>query len=129
MPTSGLSHYNLRADRATLDALRDFYVGAVGLTVGYRPPFLTAGYWLYADTLDVLHLTEAASHEHRPANVINTFHHVAFSCTDRAEFEFRLQKLQINYTSDRVPMTHLLQLFCFDPAGNGVELNFDEGGL
>lgn len=129
MPTTGLSHFNLRADRTTLDALRDFYVGTIGLTVGYRPAFSTAGYWLYADRLDVLHLTEAAPNEQRPANVVNTFHHVAFSCTDRAEFERRLQKLQINYTSDRVPMTHLHQLFLSDPAGNGVELNFVEKGL
>ena len=129
MPTSGLSHYNLRADRAMLDALRHFYVAAVGLTVGYRPPFSTAGSWLYANELDVLHLTEAAPHELRPANVINTFHHVAFSCTDRAEVELRLQKMQVSYTSDRVPMTQLHQLFFSDPAGNGVELNFIEAGL
>lgn len=126
MPAIGLSHYNLRADKKMLDKLREFYVTAVGLTLGDRPPFHNEGYWLYAGGVDVLHLTEARSDETRPAHVVNTFHHVAFSCSNRAEFEKRLHTLSIRYTSDRVPLTNLQQLFCSDPAGNGVELNFVE---
>ena len=126
MPTTGLSHYNLRADRQMLDALRDFYVSAIGLRVGERPPFHNAGYWLYAGTADLLHLTEAQPEEQRIAHVVGTFHHVAFSCSNRVEFEERLSALAISYTSDRVPLTNLHQLFCSDPAGNGVELNFLE---
>ncbi|RBJ70372.1 diguanylate cyclase, partial [Pseudomonas sp. MWU12-2534b] len=34
MPVTGFSHYNLRADRQTLDSLRDFYVDIVGLREG-----------------------------------------------------------------------------------------------
>ena len=126
MPATGLSHYNLRADRQTLDALRDFYVAVVGLTIGYRPPFGNAGYWLYIGEQDVLHLTEAGPSEQRTAHAINTFHHVAFGCNNRAEFEDRLHTLAIGYTSEKVPLTNLHQLFCSDPAGNGVELNFIE---
>lgn len=126
MPAIGLSHYNLRADREMLDALRDFYVTVIGLALGDRPPFHNAGYWLYVDTVDVLHLTEAQPDEKRIAHSVNTFHHVAFSCSNRAEFENRLRALAIDYTSDRVPLTNLHQLFCSDPAGNGVELNFVE---
>ena len=48
MTTLGLNHYNLRANRELLDALRDFYCTVVGLTVGERPPFSSFGYWLYA---------------------------------------------------------------------------------
>lgn len=126
MPALGLSHTNLRADRQTIDSLRDFYVGVVGLSVGYRPPFHNDGYWLYINDWDVLHLSEAGANENRPANVINTFHHVAFSCSNRTEFEQRLRLLAIDYISERVPLTDLHQLFCSDPAGNGVELNFKE---
>jgi catechol-2,3-dioxygenase len=126
MPATGLSHYNLRADRQTLDALRDFYVAVVGLTVGYRPPFHNAGYWLYIGEIDVLHLSEAKAGEKRAAHVINTFHHVAFSCSNRSDFEERLRTHAVSFTSDRVPLTNLHQLFCSDPAGNGVELNFTE---
>ena len=126
MPVTGLSHYNLRADRLLLTALRDFYVSIIGLTIGYRPPFNNTGYWLYIGKYDVLHLTEAAPDEQRSAHAINTFHHVAFSCTHRAEFEERLRSQAIRYISDKVPLTDLHQLFCSDPAGNGVELNFIE---
>jgi catechol-2,3-dioxygenase len=124
MSIIGLNHYNLRAGRQTLDALRDFYVGVVGLQAGYRPPFNSFGYWLYAGDHAVLHLSEAGPDEQHRLNVSGTFDHVAFSCTDLAEFEARLRSLAIDYTSDRVPHTGQQQLFFHDPAGNGVELNF-----
>ncbi len=48
MTVRGFDHYNLRADRAVLDELRDFYRDVVGLAVGDRPPFRRFGYWLYS---------------------------------------------------------------------------------
>jgi catechol-2,3-dioxygenase len=126
MSVTGFNHYNLRAHRATLDSLRDFYVTVVGLQDGQRPPFNNFGYWLYAGPQAVLHLTEARPDEERPAGVINTFDHVAFSCTNLAEFEAHLQRLNIAYRSSHVPLTGQRQLFFRDPAGNGVELNFAE---
>jgi len=126
MPVSGFNHYNLRADRATLDALRDFYVAVVGLQPGHRPPFDSFGYWLYIGPQAVLHLSESGPHEQRPAGVVNTFDHVAFSCTNFAEFEAHLQRLDIAYKSRDVPLTGQRQIFFKDSAGNGVELNFAE---
>lgn len=126
MPATVLSHFNLRADRPVITALRDFYVDAIGLTVGYRPPFHVAGFWLYIGDVDVLHLTETKPDETRLPHAINTFHHVAFGCTGRSAFEERLRHLQISFTNEQVPLTNLHQLFCADPAGNGVELNFVE---
>jgi catechol-2,3-dioxygenase len=129
MPVTGLAHYNLRASRQTIDVLRDFYVSVVGLQPGYRPPFKSFGYWLYAGKQDLLHLTEAQAGENRPTGIVNTFDHVAFSCTNFLEFETRLSELDISYTSAHVPLTGERQLFFRDPAGNGVELNFsDKGG-
>ncbi|HVY65864.1 MAG TPA: VOC family protein [Gammaproteobacteria bacterium] len=125
MPIRGFDHYNLRAPRALLDELRDFYRDVVGLTVGERPPFRRFGYWLYAGTRPVLHLSEADAQEHRSRNVLTTFAHAAFECTDRAEFERRLEERGIRYRVDRVPLTNQVQLFFQDPAGNGVELQFD----
>ena len=124
MPLLGFSHYNLRASRAMLDTLRDFYVEVVGMQSGYRPPFQSFGYWLYIDQRDVLHLTEARPDETRPAHVLNTFDHVAFSCSNLAAFEERLRRFEVRYTRDNVPLTGQEQLFFQDPAGNGVELNF-----
>lgn len=124
MSVNGINHYNLRAARPVLDALRDFYVSVVGLEVGYRPPFRSTGYWLYAGEQAVLHLSEAGPDEVRQPHVVNTFDHVAFACTNADAFERRLADAHIDYTREHVPLTQRLQLFFTDPAGNGVELNF-----
>src|SRR5471032_1307891 len=115
MSVSGFNHYNLRADRATLDALRDFYVAVVGLQPGHRPPFNSFGYWLYVGPQAVLHLTEAGPDEQRPAGVVNTFDHVAFSGTNFAEFKEHLLRLDIAYRSSHVPLTGQRQIFFRDP--------------
>jgi catechol-2,3-dioxygenase len=124
MPLVGFSHYNLRASRDTLDALRDFYVNIVGLREGERPPFHHYGYWLYAGNDAVLHLSEVNPGEVRHTQVSGTFDHVAFSCTDAAQFEAHLTRSGIRYHGDVVPASGQYQLFFQDPAGNGVELNF-----
>jgi catechol 2,3-dioxygenase-like lactoylglutathione lyase family enzyme len=125
MPVRGFDHYNLRAAQPLLDELRDFYRDVVGLTVGERPPFRRFGYWLYAGDRAVLHLAESDPHESRARNVATTFAHAAFNCTDRPEYERLLDERGIRFRVDRVPMTNLVQLFFQDPAGNGVELQFD----
>jgi len=127
MPITGFNHFNLRASRPILDELRDFYVSVVGLELGRRPPFESFGYWLYAGTHDVLHLTEAALGEHRPTNGKSTFDHVALTCTGLAEFEQRLHQYGIEFTKDHVPLTGQIQVFFNDPAGNGIELTFSNG--
>jgi catechol-2,3-dioxygenase len=126
MPTIGFSHYNLRAPRAMLEELRSFYSEVVGLEVGPRPPFRSFGYWLYAGPQAILHLSEARPGESRPAQPIGTFDHAAFRCTDRAAYERELTKRGIRFTTALVPETGVSQIFITDPAGNGVELNFEE---
>jgi catechol-2,3-dioxygenase len=126
MNTSGFSHYNLRAPRAMLEQLRDFYCEVVGLVQGPRPEFRTPGFWLYAGGEPVLHLSETAPGESRPAGVVSTFDHAAFRCSGRAEFERNLARRGIEYRTDRPRSINLVQLFLHDPAGNGVELNFAE---
>jgi catechol 2,3-dioxygenase-like lactoylglutathione lyase family enzyme len=152
MATLGLNHFNLRAHPELLEKLRDFYRDVVGLEVGFRPPFQSAGYWLYAGDQAVLHLSAsaagaaatsaagaaatssagaaatsaagAAATEMRAVDATTTFDHVAFSCTDLPAFEERLARHGIKYRTGRVPQTSQVQLFVRDPAGNGVELNF-----
>lgn len=125
MTALGFSHYNLRAPRALLDELRDFYSDVVGLTVGQRPPFRSFGYWLYAGGHAVLHLSEAGPDELRPTRPSGTFDHAAFRCSGRAAYESALALRGIRYRVAHVPATQQVQLFLTDPAGNGVELNFD----
>ena len=124
MPATGLIHYNLRAPRALLDALKAFYCDVLGLSVGPRAPFDNFGYWLYADGHDILHLSEARPGEVRHTQVATTFDHVAFSCTDPDAMESRLLARQIEYKVSYVPGSRIKQIFLHDPAGNGVELNF-----
>jgi catechol-2,3-dioxygenase len=124
MPVIGFDHYNLRAPRPVLEELRDFYCDVVGLSFGERPPFRSFGYWLYAAGRAVLHLSETAEGEERSGGQ-NTFSHAAFNCTGRAEFERRLKSLGIAYRTASVPLLNIAQLFFLDPAGNGVELQFD----
>lgn len=125
MNLSGFDHYNLRAARPVLDELCKFYCEGVGLTVGDRPPFRRPGYWLYAGGRPVLHLSEAEPGEERSRTAVNTFAHAAFNCTGRAEFEARLTRVNVPYRTAQVPLLNLVQLFFHDPAGNGVELQFD----
>ena len=126
MAALGFSHYNLRAPRALLDELRDFYCDVVALQAGPRPPFRSFGYWLYAGPEAVLHLSEAGAAEQRPAHSTGTFDHAAFRCSGRAGYEKLLTQRGIAYRSATVPETRTLQIFFKDPAGNGVELNFDQ---
>jgi catechol-2,3-dioxygenase len=128
MQVAGLCHFNLRASRELLDSLRDFYCGIVGLSVGYRPAFSSFGYWLYAGSKDVLHLTEMRPGEQRQPNTSSTFDHVAFSCANSSVYEARLRAAGISYTADSIPGSRQVQLFFSDPAGNGVELNFASNG-
>lgn len=125
MAIVGIDHYNLRAPRDLLDRLKEFYVNAVGLTEGPRPPFRSFGYWLYADDKDMLHLTESAAGETRSLDVETTFDHIAFSCRNLEKMEMRLRGQGISYERDEVPGRNNIQLFFKDPAGNGIELNFD----
>lgn len=126
MPAIGFSHYNLRAPRALLEELRGFYSEVVGLEVGPRPPFNSFGYWLYAGQQAIVHLSEARPGENRPAQPLGTFDHAAFRCMGRAAYEQALTQRGIAFRTALVPETRLFQIFVTDPAGNGVELNFEE---
>jgi len=121
---TGINHFNLVADRRLLDELREFYTTVVGLTPGPRPPFRRFGYWLYAGRQDVLHLTEALPGETRRNHGRSTFDHVAFSCMDFASVAAQLKAHGIEHQIDDVQLTGQRQIFINDPAGNGVELNF-----
>ncbi len=125
MPALGLNHFNLRADPALTEALCRFYVDVIGMHIGPRPPFNFHGYWLYLGEQPVLHLVQAPAGEVRQAGVRGTFDHVAFTCTDLHATEARLAGMGLAYRKAFIPGARVCQLFLTDPAGNGVELNFD----
>jgi catechol-2,3-dioxygenase len=124
MSVIGFDHYNLCGPRELLEQLRVFYTDVVGLTDGYRPPFETLGYWLYAGEHAVLHLSEATQNSTAPPSGDPSFNHAAFRCSGLQNFEKKLAQKGIDYTTACVPDVEIVQLFFSDPAGNGVELSF-----
>ncbi len=125
MAVTGIDHYNLRGPMDVLEAIRDWYRDTIGLTVGDRPAFRHRGYWLYAGAQPVLHLSEESEGEHHPLPGQGTFDHVAFRCEDFRAMRAHLERLGIAFRVADVPLTRTRQIFLEDPAGNGVELNFE----
>lgn len=124
MAILGFNHYNLRAERDMMEQLKVFYRDVVGLRIGDRPQLTSFGYWLYAESKDVLHLSEAKPEEKRKENVATTFDHVAFTATDYDATIVRLEKLRIQFKTREISDAGQKQIFFRDPAGNGIELNF-----
>ena len=127
MPVHGIAHYNFRLDRQLMEEVRAFYEQHVGLTVGPRPPFSSFGYWLYAEGIDVLHLSEEMPEDKRRRGSDLTFDHVALESSNCRHYVQALRAAGIQFTEELVPTTGRRQLFFRDPAGNGVELIFPTG--
>ncbi|MDP8566527.1 VOC family protein [Methylophilus aquaticus] len=125
MPLTEINHVNFRTDRETMHLLRDFYCNVLGLTVGKRVASTTYGYWLYIGENDVIHLAEYKTSEPPQLHVHGTYDHVSFTCTDMPAMEVQLQAHGMTYTT-RILANGVRQINLKDPAGNGVELNFEE---
>lgn len=125
---SGLHHINLRAPEALLQRLRDFYRDVLGLTVGPRPDFGSAGYWLYAGDRPIVHLSAQRPREpvRGPVDPAapTTFDHAAFQGRDAKAMAAHLAAQGVSFRESRSAVTRQHQFFLQDPAGNGVEINF-----
>ena len=124
MGVRGLNHFNVTASAEVIERVRDFYVRVLGLSVGERPGFRRAGFWLYAGAEPVVHLTTEDGGDARTADARTTFDHVAFSCEGLRELVARLERAGVEYEVDEVASLGQVQLFLRDPAGVGLELNF-----
>jgi len=124
MGVRGLNHFNVTASADVIERVRDFYVRALGLTVGDRPGFRREGFWLYAGAEPFVHLTTCDGDDERTPNARSAFDHVAFSCEGLREFVERLERAGVEYEVDEVASLGQVQLFLRDPAGVGLELNF-----
>lgn len=125
MPVTEINHVNFRTDRDTMHKLRNFYCGIIGLTVGKRVSSKSYGYWLYIGDNDVVHLAEAKTPEPPALNQYTVYDHVSFTFTDMPTMEAHLKANNVDYTS-RTLANSVRQINMKDPAGNGVELNFEE---
>jgi catechol 2,3-dioxygenase-like lactoylglutathione lyase family enzyme len=126
MVVRALHHFNIRSSRSEVMRLRDFYCDVIGLSEGSRPPFLSPGFWLYADDHPVLHLMIAPESEALPAlaNRRSAAGHIAFRCSDFDGSVERLRRHDIPHRITKVPSTQEMQIFLHDPSGVGVELIF-----
>jgi catechol 2,3-dioxygenase-like lactoylglutathione lyase family enzyme len=121
MTIKGFLHVNIRA--ADLETARDFYVRALGLRVGDRPPFASAGYWLYLGDEPVIHLVQRGPHETgEPGS--GRLDHVAFRGADLDATRDRLHAAGIPFREALVPRDESVQIFLFDPDGLKLEINF-----
>ena len=120
MTIEAIHHVNIRAPAGYIAKLRDFYCEIVGLREGWRPPFASRGYWLYAGPHPLVHLVEGDEVEGQASE--GGVDHVAFRCSDLAPMIERLRNRGIEYQLSRVPSLGDEQLLLRDPLGIGVEL-------
>ena len=118
MAISGMNHFNVLTD--DVEKTRRFYVDIVGLTEGDRPSLGFDGAWLYAGGRAILHVS--AVKKLPPAGVID---HMAFSATDLKGTIARLKQHGVEHKVFQQVGTRIWQVFCHDPMGAKVELDFD----
>jgi len=117
----GMNHFTIIAEdeKQTLA----FYVDLLGLTVGHRPDLGFPGAWLYAGgTQAVLHMYFDRPVPKQRAGVID---HMAFSARDLRAVKARFDAAGVKYDLRQQVGAGTWQLFCYDPNGAKVELDFD----
>jgi|SRR5215831_18452375 len=124
MPVQHIDHINIRAPKTLVSELKDFYEGVIGLHAGWRPPFKSAGHWLYAGGSPIVHLVEDQAVHGSEGPRGSKIDHVSFACSGLKEYVELLEARGILFRRAEVPGSSLVQLFLSDPAGNGVELQF-----
>lgn len=119
MSIQGMNHFNVLTD--DVEATRRFYVDVIGLKEGERPPLGFDGAWLYAGGRAILHVSAARLPQER-RGVID---HMAFSATDLKGTAVRLEQAGVEFVLRQQVGTRIWQIFCHDPMGAKVELDFD----
>ena len=119
MAIDGMNHFTVLTK--DLEATKAFYVGLLGLKEGYRPPLGFPGTWLYAGAQPVLHVVAGRPLPEPPAGVLD---HMAFSASNLVDVTARLKAAGIKYDLRKQPDSGVWQLFCFDPSGARVEMDF-----
>ena len=132
MPLTKLEHYLVLTD--DLDATRDFYVEALGMQAGFRPPLAFPGHWVYVGDTPVIHIAEWLTYTAHsrskgvevstPANGTGPVDHIAFAALDYDEVLERIKRYGVRVRANDNPNNTVRQLFLFDPNGVKIEINF-----
>jgi catechol 2,3-dioxygenase-like lactoylglutathione lyase family enzyme len=117
----GMNHFTVISENEQKTLA--FYVDLLGLQVGHRPDLGFPGAWLYAGGPQaVLHVYFDRPVPTQRAGVID---HMAFSAQDLRAVKGRFDAAGVKYDLRQQPGAGTWQLFCFDPNGAKVELDFD----
>ena len=116
----GLNHFTVIAE----DPARTmaFYTQLLGLEDGPRPDLGFPGAWLYAGGRAVVHVYFDRPVPAQRAGVID---HMAFTARGLKELKARFDQEGTPYELRRQKGAGTWQLFCHDPNGARVELDFD----
>ena len=117
---SGMNHFTVLAEE--LEATVRFYVDLLGLAPGHRPDLGFPGAWLYVGDSAVLHIIAGREMPVQRAGVLD---HMAFSARGLSTVKARLDAEGVRYELRRQRGAGTWQLFCHDPNGAKVELDFD----
>lgn len=126
MPITALNHVNLRTGQ--LQAMVHWYTHVLGLVDGPRPAFPFAGAWLYAGDTAVVHLVEVDNPHAVGSEVELKLEHFAFSATDHAAFEARLNTTGTRYKQSTLAEAGLALYNLWDPDGNHIHVDFPLDG-
>ena len=116
----GMNHFTVITH--DLPRTLDFYVGVLGLEQGPRPDLGFAGAWLYAGGSPILHVY---ADRPVPPNVAGVIDHMAFSARGLKQVKARFDERGLKYDLRQQKGSGTWQLFCLDPSGAKVELDFD----
>lgn len=114
-----MNHFTVLTD--DLDRTLEFYVDLLGLSPGERPDLGFPGAWLYAGGQAVLHIIGGRE---LPAQRAGVLDHMAFSASNLQSVKAKLDARNIPYDLRRQCGSNTWQLFCHDPSGAKVELDF-----
>jgi catechol 2,3-dioxygenase-like lactoylglutathione lyase family enzyme len=115
-----MNHFTVIA--TDVEATLDFYVGVLGLEKGWRPDLGFDGAWLYADGRPILHVYFDRP---IPPGVAGIIDHMAFSAKNLRQVKARFDERGLKYDLRQQKDSGIWQLFCQDPGGAKVELDFD----
>lgn len=115
-----MNHFTVLTD--DLERTLQFYVEGLGLAAGPRPPFDFPGAWLYAGDRAILHVIAGRE---LPAQRAGVLDHMAFSASGLQSVKAKLDAMGVAYELRRLRGSNAWQLFCHDPSGAKVELDFE----
>ena len=132
MPLTKIEHYLVLTD--DIDATRDFYCEALGMSRGPRPALAFPGHWVYIGDVPCIHIAEwqtYTAHARKKgvavaAQTVSTgpVDHIAFAAHDFDEVLGRLERYGVPFRTSEQPGGQVRQLFVLDPNGVKIEINF-----